>query len=212
MESLKNRIKAFNETMDRLFEEPDSDWDSYERIKQMDIADAEQLNKFQTYFDTEIPAELTAFYQQLGGLKNYTPDGDLIEILSVSELLEELNDKYEKRYSMGLIDGIKHLWNNDLPEFDDIPKSEIDYINTNYKCIGFYCLERKWVQAFYIYFDKDHRFGSVYYNLEEFDELRDKHLTPMLTKSQADKSLEQMLIQIIDNLEEWYHRNMEDNQ
>ena len=187
MDALKARITAFNKTIDRIFEEMDPDWDPFYKIKQIESADTEQLNKLQTYFDTEMPPELATFYQQLGGLENHAADNFMLQIPSVSELLEQLNAEknYEKRYSMGLIDGIKHSWSNDRPIFDYIPKSEIDHINTDYKCMGLYRFDWQFEEAFYIYFDKNHQFGLVRYHQDEFDELWDEHLTPMLTQSPA---------------------------
>lgn len=113
---------------------------------------------------------------------------------------------------MGLIDGIKHSWSNERPEFDDVmPKSEIDYINTNYNCIGLYRFDGILDEAFYIYFDKDHRFGLVRYHQDEFDELWDEHLTFMLTESQAKMTLKELLIQILDHLEEGIIADEEEN-
>lgn len=201
MELLKNHVKKFNETIDHIFEE---DEDSEFRIEQIETADVEQLNQLQSFFEAKMPPELITFYQQIGGLKNDAFDDFMLQIPSVSELLEQLNAEknYKRRYSMGLIDGIKQSWSNDRPEFDDIPKSEIDHINTNYKCIGLYRFDWQFEEAFYIYFDKNHQFGIVRYHQDEFDELWDEHLTSMLTQSQADKSLEQMIIQIINHLKE----------
>lgn len=219
MDLLRARIKAFNKTMDHIFKDMDCiseypDWKSFYKIKQMETANAEQLNKLQSFFDTEIPSELMAFYQQLGGLENYAADNFSLQIPSVPELLEQQSaeKKYKKRYSMGLIDGIKHSWSNERPEFDDVmPKSEIDYINTNYNCIGLYRFDGILDEAFYIYFDKDHRFGLVRYHQDEFDELWDEHLTFMLTESQAKMTLKELLIQILDHLEEGIIADEEEN-
>lgn len=210
MDALKARIKAFNETIDRLFGE---DEDSEFRIEQIETANVEQLNQLQSFFDTKIPTELTAFYQQLGGLKNDADGSYHIQIPPVSEILEQLKAEknYDKRHSIGLIDGIKHSWSNDRPEFDGIPKSKIDSINTNYKCIGLYRFDWQFEEAFYIYFDKNHQFGLVRYHQDEFDELWDEHLTPMLTQSQAKQTLQELIIQIIDHLEEGIIADEEDD-
>jgi hypothetical protein len=160
----------------------------------------------------EVPVFLQAYYQQIGGLRNGAEDYHL-SIPSVSTLHEELKAErnFDKRYSMGLIDAIKHSWGNDRPEFQHISQVEIDYINANYKCIGFYRYDGQLEEAFYIYFDAQHQFGLARYHQDEFDELWEEHLTPMLTKSQADKSLEQLLIQVLDCLEEGIMNDLDES-
>jgi len=200
MKLLKARIKEFNEVITHQLDEDFTDWF---KIRNTEPASTEQLSKLSSFFETEMPTALQTFYQQTGGIWNQSEDYH-ISIPSVFILLEELKTEqnFDKRYSMGLIDAIKHSWGNDRPEFNHISQTKIDYINTNYKCIGLYRYDWQLEEAFYIYFDDNHQFGLVRYHQDEFDELWDEHLTPMLTKTQADKPFEQLLIEILDCLQE----------
>ncbi|AJW65129.1 hypothetical protein VO54_03703 [Elizabethkingia miricola] len=199
MDLLKARIEEFNEV---ITHEIDDDYTDWYGIMYIELASTEQLNELVPFFEMELPIPLQTFYQQIGGIKNRSEDYHL-NIPSVSILLEELKAErnFDKRYSMGLIDAIKSSWGNSRPEFNNIPQIEIDYINANYKCIGLYRYDGQLEEHFYIYFDSRHQFGLVRYHQDEFDELWAEHLTPMLSETQADKSLEQLLIQILDCLE-----------
>jgi hypothetical protein len=100
-----------------------------------------------------------------------------------------------------LIDCIKFSWGNDRPEFDDVELSKIDYLNENYKCFGLYRYDGGFEEAYYLYFDRNQKFGLVRYHQDDFDELWSVHLRNMLNKSPASESLDGLLISIIDRLE-----------
>lgn len=202
MDQLKTRIKKFNEIIDRTFD--DDEGESEYRIEQAETSSKEELKELSAFFDAEIPQELLAFYLQIGGIRNHAFDVYGLNIPPAYGLLKQLKAerRYEKRQSMGLIDGIKHSWSNDRPEFSHIPESQINYINANYKCIGLHHYDWQFEEAFYIYFDKNHQFGLLRYHQDKFDTLWHEHLTPLLTESQANQTLEQLLIQVLDRLEE----------
>ena len=202
MDLLKARIRNFNEVIDYTFED-DQDYSEFYRIEQGDVAHIEDINELQSFFGGDVPPLLLKFYQTFGSIENQCDESFHLEITPPSKLLKELKaDKhFDKRYSMGLIDAMKSTWGNDRPEFNGCSQSEIDYINAHYKYIGLYRYNWQLEEAFYIYFDQNHQFGLVRYHQDEFANLWKEYLTPMLTKSQANQTLEQLLIHILDLLE-----------
>lgn len=202
MDLLKVRIKKFNEVIKQAFEN-DLDSSEFYRIEQENEVCIQDIQELLPFFGMHVPPSLLEFYSTLGSLENHADDSFYLEIASPSKLLKELNadQHFDKRYSMGLIDAMKSTWANDRPEFNQCPESEIDYINTHYKFIGLYRYDGQLEEAFYIYFDQYQKFGLVRYHQDEFDDLWEVYLTPMLKLSQASENLEQLLIQVIDHLE-----------
>lgn len=202
MDLLKARVINFNKAIDQIFED-DQDSSEFYRIEQGDTAHIDDINELQSFFGVKVPSSLLEFYQTFGSIENQCDESFHMKITSPFKLLKELKAEkhFDKRYSMGLIDAMKSTWGNDRPEFNKCSQSEIEYINANYKYIGLYRYDWQLEEAFYIYFDQNHQFGLARYHQDEFDDLWESHLTPMLTKSQANQTLEQLLIHVLDCLE-----------
>ncbi|WP_151811053.1 hypothetical protein [Acinetobacter bereziniae] len=202
MDLLKARVKKFNEVIKQAFED-DLDSSEFYRIEQENEVCIKDIQELLPFWGMNTPPSLLEFYSTLGSLGNQADDSFYLEIPSPPKLLKELNtdQHFDKRYSMGLVDAMKRTWANDRPEFNQCSKSEIDYINAHYKFIGLYRYNGQLEEAFYIYFDQNQKFGLVRYHQDEFDDLWEEHLTPMLKASQASQNLEQLLIQVIDHLE-----------
>ncbi len=166
-----------------------------------------ELNKIQEQDNILIPLALQEFYEKFGGLTlggMYDPESEYeglqMHIYSISELLSFLNEKanYQKLYSLGLIDYLKFNWGNDRPEFDEINLENIAYLNGNYKCFGTYAFG--YDEHHSLYFDKAGNFGKIVYDQENWSGLWKDYLNEMLVKSPATKTLENLILDTIDEV------------
>lgn len=192
MISIKERIQQFNNNIK----------DEYYHLTCSGQASEKELKAIAPYFDFPIPLSLTWFYRETGSV---TGDSEefVLNIEPVSYLLEKLQEK-EKYYlcrSLGIIDYIRFSWGNDRPEFDEIQKSKIDFLNNNYKSIGHYRYDWGLEEAYYLYVDKKGNFGEVRYHQDDFYNLWKENLNGMLKESPAKEELEGMLMRIINKLE-----------
>ena len=146
--------------------------------------------------DTQLPEALLDFYRELGGLR-----GQGMTIYSPAELLVSLSDTvrpYERLYSTGITDMMRHAWGNDRWEFEPknelITQAEIDGLKSRYHCIGLHgsgdCESHT-----YLYFDTEGRFGTIHYHQDEFDDLLESTLRPMLEESPARLTLWEVVLQ-----------------
>lgn len=192
MELLKQRVEKFNAAIE----------EEYYQLTFGEPASNELINEIQNFYSIPIPLELRTFYG-LGAIKNDADENYSVWIQSATDLVKSINEenKWFRIHSSGIIDGIKFSWGNDRPEFDEVDQKDIDILNENYKYVGLYRYDWGLEEAYYIYFDKNQKFGVIRYHQDGFEDLWEDHLNDMLNQSPANQSLEELLISIIDKLE-----------
>jgi hypothetical protein len=140
-------------------------------------ASPEQIRELEAAQSTRLPGELQDFYRTLGKLQR----PHHLEIFAVAELGE--------MRSMGLIDMMNACWGYGRFEFDPaeglMSQEMIDALNAAYKCAGWVWSDRGEEGHDYIWFDRDGRFGTTFFHQDEFDELYEESLVPMLERSPA---------------------------
>jgi hypothetical protein len=194
MMSINTVVDTFNQAVDA-------------ELETGDIASDAQINDFESKVGFILPNDLRSFYQDMGSLLSEDFESNCIEIKSLPKILYHLthDEWHRKLNSMGLIDYIKYSWGNDRFEFDEYLSADfIEAINSNYKGFGLWRSFEILEAAHYFYFDKNGKFGTVYYHQDVFDDLVDAQLKPMLEQSQATQTLEQVieeaLIEIAENI------------
>jgi hypothetical protein len=192
MELLKQSVEKFNTAIE----------EEYYHLKFGEPASNELINEIQNFYSIPIPIELKNFYE-LGAIKNDADEDYSVWIQSATDLIKSINEenKWFRIHSSGIIDGIKFSWGNDRPEFDEVNQEDIDKLNENYKYVGLYRYDWGLEEAYYIYFDKNQKFGVIRYHQDGFEDLWEDHLDTMLNQSPANQSLEELLISMIDKLE-----------
>ncbi len=112
-------------------------------------------------------------------------------------------DKWEKIKGLGIVDMIKYSWGNDRYEFDEEMESSMkNYLNENYKCFGRYRTEYGVEAANYLYFDNEGKFESIFYHQDDFDELLEGDLNPMMKKSLANQTFWELTFDAFDVITE----------
>jgi hypothetical protein len=200
MDKLKLRIEKFNSTIKEKLEEFQY---NFYHLKFSEPVSENEINEVQDFFEIPIPEELKILYKELGSIKNEAGESYAVEIEPVPYLLEKLKEenKWYKCHSLGLIDYIKFSWVNDRPEFNGVEQSKIEHLNNHYKCFGLYRFNWGLEEAYYLYFDKNQKFGWVRYHQDCFDDLWAEHLDGMLESSPANKNFEDLMISVVDQLE-----------
>ncbi|MCM2313868.1 MAG: hypothetical protein NDJ92_01780 [Thermoanaerobaculia bacterium] len=149
-----------------------------------------------------LPEELAEFYTTLGMLRGGGPAGEL-SIFSARELLRRMHDpevpRYEAIVSPGLTRMMSACWGNDRFEFDPasgcISAAELAAIDDAYTCVGWVSSDPGLEGHTYVYFDREGRFGSLFYHQDGFDELHEDALVPMIESSPARRSLSEILLE-----------------
>lgn len=157
------------------------------------------------------PAALIDFYKTHG----FVYGGEMLctfHIFAPSLLVERHNatEKYRHLKSMGIADFIRHIWDNDRPEVgigsEYYTDEQIRYLNDNYTAVGTFLRPEDGEESHdYIYFDKDGNFGIFYLHQDEMD------MRPLLGKSPANKTWEEVLAQTIEKVESNYRAATEDD-
>jgi hypothetical protein len=187
----------------------------YNKDTEDNIATLQQLS------NTKFPDELVMFYKAIGGLYNMqVDDGISINIKNCEMLISDLVTKVNystrtgtKLASLGLIDFIEYAWGGNRDEFKIesgfFNQNEIDFINENYKCVGWYKLNTINESAYYIYFDREGKFTSILYDQDNFDDTK-KELVKMQKKSLATDNVENIIKKAILKIEEVVSSNQEE--
>ncbi|SEJ21465.1 hypothetical protein SAMN05216327_107133 [Dyadobacter sp. SG02] len=150
-----------------------------------------------------LPLEIKDFYNSVGNIKsNSLNENNSIDVFSTSYLSETLesSDKWDKILSLGLLDMIKHSWGNDRYEIDKLSAEVRDGINSAYICFGWFRTNDNLESANYLYFDRDGKFGSVFYHQDDFGDLLTEYIRPMLKESAASQSLEDLIVASMDTI------------
>lgn len=171
MNSIHQKIAAFNEAASKVFE----DEPSYFQLRQSQPASMADINKLEVQLGLALPAELVEFYTTFGCLiTDRNNESNSFHIPTPAEQIALTQDKerWPKVQSFGLIDQIIDSWGNDRPEFQQyefFTPRQTSEINAHFKCFGFY---RDWwglESANYLFFDANGQFGVLNYHQDESD-------------------------------------------
>ncbi len=168
----------------------------------------QEINELEQLTQVKLPEDLVGFYTNLGSISPIgATERNSMYTSTIDGMKKELQaeSKYEKLLSMGLIDSIRHSWGNDRYEFDVgeyFSQEQLDTLNRKYYCFGLYRLGDGVEAAGYLYFDEEGKFGSFYYHQDYFEEEVHEELLALLEKSPATLSLEELLINSIQEIQE----------
>ena len=157
-------------------------------------ATAHDIEAMEGLLSMPVPPDLQTFFQTVGGLSRVP-----LKLFSAPELLRFLQNNSplagtpasDAASSMGLLDLIKLNWGNDRFELDAIngivEQADIDLLNARYACVGWFTAagDDESESATYVYFDRSGNYGTLFYHQDDFEELWDASLQPMLTSSPA---------------------------
>ena len=149
-------------------------------------ATVEEIARLQALTPVPLPPDLLDFYRYIGGLRGNSGLQDAVlhtpaDLLAAAALPA---GQWDTLRSLGLVDMILWSWGNDRFEFDPasgegLKQQHVDTLNANYAAFGWRVLEDG--EAFeYLYFDRQGRFGRVFYHQDAFGEVVEDHLRPML--------------------------------
>lgn len=152
-----------------------------------------------------IPNELSAFYKEIGQLVDENqPEILTIWIPSVNDLLSKKgNSRWTQTSTFGLIDMMKLHWGNDRYELNEgqfLTTEQITKLNETYMCIGYWCKNPFYEEAYFIIFFKKHQFSEIVYNQDRFDLLK-VQLLDILENGIPQNSFEKLLKSIFTRLE-----------
>ena len=148
-----------------------------------------------------LPPELAELYTTIGRLIGLSPRGQL-EIPSVRRLLQRMKDPsvpaYEKLCSLGLADMMRAPWGNERPELDPengtVSAEGLEAINQAYTCIGWIRNDPGEEGHTYVYFDRDGRFGTVFYHQDDLEEICESGLLSWVEQNPERQTLSEILI------------------
>jgi hypothetical protein len=200
MNKITEQINKYNETNNLFFE----NLNDYNLIVDLQKPTIVELVAIKEIVGAELPEDLKNFYLNFGGLKNVNNDESYcISILSLFEMLEAIKkDEFMPSFSMGIIDMILFSWGNDRYEFADgefFSKEQKDFLNSQYKCFGWYRTDTVLDCAYYLYFDANGNFGALCYDQDMFEEVQED-LIKMLENSPANETLENLLSNAIEQM------------
>jgi hypothetical protein len=160
-------------------------------------ATPQALEELQSLAGVSLPPELRELYTTFGQL--IVGHGRALTLFSVPEMVRRLRlqEGWQRFRSLGLIHMMNAAWTNHRPELEPgngwLDPEEVDRLNTAYTCIGWSPTGDD--EGFrYIYFDSAGAFGVVYYHQDEFGELYDETLIPMLSRSPACHTLSRIIL------------------
>jgi predicted DNA-binding WGR domain protein len=194
-QKLLKAIEKHNKTNHKFF----GDDDGYNVLTQYPKATEEEITQLQQKYSFQLPDSLLSFYKTIGGLYNHNNDEThCIEIPNANKIL---SGNYKIN---GIIDAILESWGNDREEFSqgagNFSQGQIDYLNSQYKCVGYYHNEEGIESANYIFFDTQGNFGDLFYYQDDFSKAY-KQLVQMAKENTTIKTLEEILIAAIKAIE-----------
>jgi len=199
MELIKQQIEKFNTAI------KDVENNDYFSLNASEPASDEEIAELESIANVSFPKDLVEFYKTIGSIKNETDEGYSVRLEPVSVFLKKIQTiKYfsgtpcAHLRSLGLIEFIADTWAYDFIDF--FSQEDIDYFNENYICFGFVRFGSGVGKTNYLYFDKQHNFGFVHYDQEQFDKLWKDHLTEMKIKSTAKYSFEELIVSEMEKL------------
>lgn len=189
MNNLAQQIQAFNSVVTA----------SWNQIRTAVPATAEELRELEPHFALGVPPQLKLLYEAFGGLHTDGNEDFAVSIDTPRTLLDNLCKEgfYWKLHSLGLVDTIRFSWVNDRPEFGQVDPGKVALINERYKGFGFYRRDDGLEEAHYLYFDAHGKFGAVRYHQDDFSDLWDDQLNPMLQASRATEDLPALLERVL---------------
>jgi hypothetical protein len=200
MNKISQQIAKYNESNILFFDERDD----FNKLIELQKATVDELLAYEKIVGTGLPEALKDFYMTLGGLQNKNNEESYcITIFSIPEMLETLKtEELTTNFSLGIIDMILFSWGNDRYEFADgefFSKEQKDFLNTQYKCFGWYRTDTVLDCAYYLYFDANGNFGALCYDQDMFEEVQED-LIKMLENSLANETLENLLSNAIEQM------------
>lgn len=174
-------------------------------IRTGEAATASEIRSLEDVIGRPLPPELTELYTTIGMLYGHAQCQP--EVPSVRSLLQRLGDpsmpRYLKLRSLGLTDMMNAAWSNDRSEFDAetsiLSAEELQTLNQAYTCIGWIRSDPGDEGHTYAYFDRDGRFGTIFFHQDEFGEVYEGALVPMMEESPARQTLSEILIDFLRN-------------
>lgn len=166
----------------------------------------EEIGLLENRINIRLPEALKSFYTGFGAIKNRDwNENNCMDLYSVRYMMERLDDpdKSSGTKSLGIIDMIRLSWGNDRYELDDeLSEPMKAFLNSHFICFGLYRTDDNLESANYLYFDTHGQFGSVFYHQDDFDDLLQNHLQPMMKESPASHTLEELLLEAFEIITE----------
>jgi SMI1 / KNR4 family (SUKH-1) len=198
MNQIKTAIEKYNATCLEIF----PDMDGYNTFLELPKATDDEIQALENMLGFSLPDDLKVFYKSFGGLLNQGNDESYcFEIQVITELMRHLQShEHSKLNSLGLVDMIKFSWGNDRPEFEDeLSAEQIKFLNDNYKCFGWYRDDTVLESAWYLYFDTQGSFGQIFYDQDDFEELK-ADLEQLIAQNTATDTLENLISQALEQI------------
>jgi SMI1 / KNR4 family (SUKH-1) len=196
MTTIESKIQEYNTTANELFD--GADYALLATIEPATDADLQQLKHLMNF---ELPDELIQFYKTFGGLENIGNSESYCFSISEPEKLIKINDyQGSPKIALGLIEMIQYSWSFDRWEFDEgenFTAEEINQLNANYKCIGWYRDDTISETAYYIFFDQHGNFGELYYDQDTFYKTFEA-LKKLLANDFEKTTLESLLVKALE--------------
>jgi len=152
-----------------------------------------EVQRFEQAHNVVFPVQLKDLFLAV----NDDQDFSILNLTELEHYLSEDRKNYEHLNGLGLVHMLDFVWSNRKDDFKpdtgSLTQTQIDFLNTHYTAIGSLAVDDN--TYIIIYFDKDNRFGAVWYCQDDGIVFSD-YLYPLLEKSQAQHSLYQLLVAI----------------
>ncbi len=222
---LRASIESFNHTVQARAQ---SKCDDLEDIEfQLEVgcmqagsgAPAAEVDALEARLGQALPPALRQFYLRFGSLGNGSESFEF-GIGSPGWKLKALDarSRHDRLDSLGVIDAVRHRWGNDREELEpgvNFSDAEIEALNAHYTVFGRYNRSESTEAAGYLFFDRAGRFDRIwfaqddYYGGPEADFF--SHCQQLLVESTATLSLEDLLVQVLDEMQQWMRDEVRDD-
>ncbi|MCH4243499.1 SMI1/KNR4 family protein [Acinetobacter gerneri] len=171
---------------------------------QQPLATPEEIAELEHLSNRPFHQEFKRFYLEYGGVgyldEGVRDTGMTIRLLPARLLILALQDsrKYLRLNSLGIIDWLRYQYDNDLSKLNE---KSLAFNQLNQKYIGLGLRQYDHESARHLYIDEQGKFGIINFHQDAYNTLWEDYLTPMLSQSPANMSLEEALIELLENSE-----------
>lgn len=168
------------------------------------LAKAEEIDELEHLAKRPLHQEFKRFYLEYGGVgyqdEGVRDTGMTIRLLPARLLILALQDsrKYLRLNSLGIIDWLRYQYDNDLSKLNE---KTAEFHQLNQKYIGLGLRQYDHESTRHLYIDEQGKFGIINFHQDAYNTLWEDYLTPMLSQSPANMSLEEALIELLENSE-----------
>lgn len=191
-ETWQQALERYNHTLEMVKPKIEPEYQDFYKICFSKKESKERIMGFEKKYNCIIPQSLKLLYENYG-------------VFSVNDGIWRsitLFSNQESHYSLpnigGLMEMIDQLWGG-RPEFEEFfSAEEIEYLNQNYFVFGHYYHDDNVYSHFY--FDREGNFEDVRYDQDDFGSAYDFFFKPLLTKSLANKTFDEVISFHIDKV------------